>query len=434
MTWKLDGTIIAQCAFGSCDTLGALTTGDIFTYDESRGEFFLDIGITRADAGNVYQCDDGSNHDQIIVSVTIGSVSVEGGEFINGKTTKLICTISPYRGGMTWKMNGTIIAQCAFGSCNTLGALPTGDIFTHDESRGVFNLDIGITEADNGTTYECGDGSIQVQTIVNVIADRSKPKVIFVTCEEGGWNIRVDMSTLRLIYPNVIASDIYLGENNCHGTESMDVLRFNYGYRDCLTQEMIRNSHHVFSNQLLYPEYDPIHPYIIKDFKLAVDLKCYAAPNGTITGHSIDNSNNNNGTHQQVSGGSHFSVNMLFYSDPNFQHKLRYPLSVTVGENVYVKVFTNASDWDIRMHVHTCYTLPNIYAADNFKYYLIRNGCEVDSNTHISSQSFHETRFVFKGFQYANNRGDLLVSCDAKFCGTHDNSPECLQVCNPNGI
>ncbi|KAL4221648.1 Deleted in malignant brain tumors 1 [Mactra antiquata] len=252
---------------------------------------------------------------------------------------------------------------------------------------------------------------------------------ILVTCDENGWDIRVDMYKLRLVYPNAIASDIYLGENNCHGTESWNTLRFNHGLKDCLTQEMIRNNQLVYSNQLVYAEHDPTHPFIIRNYNWTIGVECDVETNENSTGHL--HLNYHQVTHHQVSGESHFSVNMLFYSDPNFQHKLRYPLSITVGENVYVKVFTNASDWDIRMRVHTCYTKPSQGASDNLKLYLIRNGCEVDSDTHIISQISHETRFVFQGFEYTNSHDDLYVSCDAKFCAANDYSRECLQACNP---
>ncbi|KAL4229490.1 cell adhesion molecule [Mactra antiquata] len=96
------------------------------------------------------------------------TVTMESGDFLCGHSTKLKCVISSYGGGMTWKLDGTIIAQCAFGSCNPLGALPSGDNFTHDESTGTFFLDIGITHADNGTMYQCDDGSNQDQTTVNI--------------------------------------------------------------------------------------------------------------------------------------------------------------------------------------------------------------------------------------------------------------------------
>ncbi|KAL4221647.1 Scavenger receptor Cys-rich [Mactra antiquata] len=252
---------------------------------------------------------------------------------------------------------------------------------------------------------------------------------ILVTCDEAGWDIRIDMYKLRLIYPDARASDIYLGENHCNGIESWSMLRFNQGLRECLTQEMIRNNQLVYSNELIYAEHDPHHPYIIRHYNWTVGVECDVSSNETSSGH-IDH-NSNHGSYQHVSGESHFSVNMMFYTDPNYQYKLQYPLSVTVGQEVYVKVFTNATDWNIRMRVHTCYTKPSEHASDNLKYYLLKNGCEVDSNTHIISQSSHETRFVFQDFEYTHNQQGIHVFCDAKFCAANDYSRDCMQACNP---
>lgn len=76
-----------------------------------------------------------------------------------------------------------------------------------------------------------------------------------------------------------------------------------------------------------------------------------------------------------VTGSSHFSVNMSFYSDPNFMYQLQgNPLHVTVGDKVYVKVFTTTSDWTVKMRVHTCYTKPSQYSPDHMKYLIIQNG------------------------------------------------------------
>ncbi|XP_060553296.1 pancreatic secretory granule membrane major glycoprotein GP2-like [Ruditapes philippinarum] len=123
---------------------------------------------------------------------------------------------------------------------------------------------------------------------------------------------------------------------------------------------------------------------------------------------------------------------MSFYSDPNFAYQISgNPIHVAVGNKVYVKVFTTSSDWTIKMRVHTCYTKPSATASDSFKFEMIKNGCEMDSNTHIISQSSHETRFVFEDFEYTSNHEGLYVYCDAMFCRSSDYSRQCMQTCNP---
>ncbi|KAH3842072.1 hypothetical protein DPMN_115560 [Dreissena polymorpha] len=57
--------------------------------------------------------------------------------------------------------------------------------------------------------------------------------------------------------------------------------------------------------------------------------------------------------------------------------------------------------------------------------------CEVDTNTHLISQSTHETRFLFKDFEYTSDHQGIHVMCDATFCSTSDYSRQCTQTCNP---
>ncbi|KAH3741461.1 hypothetical protein DPMN_048186 [Dreissena polymorpha] len=66
---------------------------------------------------------------------------------------------------------------------------------------------------------------------------------------------------------------------------------------------------------------------------------------------------------------------MTFYLDPNFQQPVpSNHLRVPVGTDVYVKVFTQATDWTVKMRVHTCYTKPTPTSPDHLRYNLIQNG------------------------------------------------------------
>ncbi|XP_052276800.1 deleted in malignant brain tumors 1 protein-like [Dreissena polymorpha] len=254
---------------------------------------------------------------------------------------------------------------------------------------------------------------------------------IRVACSETGWDIQVDKSILRHLYPSARASDIYLGENICVGFESWNRVVFQQGLRECLTSETIRHDVLVYSNELVYAERDPIHSFIIRHYNWTVGVECDVQRNGSSSGH-VRNENNNNPGGQLVTGASNYSVNMAFYLDPNFQQPIpSNPLRVPVGTDVYVKVFTQATDWTVKMRVHTCYTKPSPTSPDNLRYNLIQNGCEVDANTHLISQSTHETRFVFKDFEYTSDHQGIHVMCDATFCSTSDYSRQCTQTCNP---
>ncbi|XP_052791896.1 deleted in malignant brain tumors 1 protein-like [Mya arenaria] len=253
---------------------------------------------------------------------------------------------------------------------------------------------------------------------------------IRVSCNEQGWDIQVDMNRLRLAAPGALSSDIYLGENSCTGTEEWGILHFRQGLRQCLTSETQRYNALVYANELVYAEHDPVYSYIIRNYNWTVGVECDVQRNETSSGHI--HHDNNQHTVVPVTGASHYGVNMTFYRDANFRMPLPgNPLHVPVGTDVYVKVFTTTSDWTVKMRVHSCFTRPANSASNNLEYFLIKNGCEMDSNTHLISQSAHETRFVFKDFEYTSSHEGIDVECDTTFCSSHDYSRQCTQTCNP---
>ncbi|XP_052794511.1 deleted in malignant brain tumors 1 protein-like isoform X2 [Mya arenaria] len=253
---------------------------------------------------------------------------------------------------------------------------------------------------------------------------------IRVSCNEQGWDIQVDMGRLRLAAPGALASDIYLGENSCTGTEEWGILHFRQGLRQCLTSETQRYNVLVYTNELVYAEHDPVYSFIIRNYNWTVGVECDVQRNETSSGHI--HHDNNQHTVVPVTGASHYGVNMTFYRDANFRMPLPgNPLHVPVGTDVYVKVFTTTSDWTVKMRVHSCFTRPANSASNNLEYFLIKNGCEMDSNTHLISQSAHETRFVFKDFEYTSSHEGIDVECDTTFCSSHDYSRQCTQTCNP---
>ncbi|XP_045164170.2 zona pellucida sperm-binding protein 2-like [Mercenaria mercenaria] len=232
------------------------------------------------------------------------------------------------------------------------------------------------------------------------------------------------MSIVRQLYPDIKANQIYFGDNTCRGKLVGDNLVFLQGLRDCLTAERISGNTILYENELFYAISDPIHPFIIRQYKWKYGVECDISRNEATSSHVHHNVESH---HSVVSG--HYSINLTFFKDPSFMNQLPgNPVQTNVGDDVYVKVFTTATDWNIKMRLHTCYTKPT-EAAANMVYYIIKDGCEVDSNTHIMSQSTHETRFVFQDFVYFSNREGLNIHCNATFCETKDFSPGCTQSC-----
>ncbi|XP_053391824.1 uncharacterized protein LOC128554583 [Mercenaria mercenaria] len=248
-------------------------------------------------------------------------------------------------------------------------------------------------------------------------------------CTSNGWNITVDISKLRELYPMVTMSHIYFGDNSCRGQVIGTTLTFKQGFRDCITSERVSGDTLLYENDLFYAIYDPINPFIVRQHQWTFTVECDVSRNEATLSHvhhDVD------AHHAAVAG--HYDVKMTFFKDVNFMNQIAgNPIHASIGDDIYVKVFTSAADWTVKMRLHTCYTKPTDDAGDDMTYFIIKNGCEVDSNTHIISQSTHETRFVFQDFGYSTNKEGLNIYCNATFCETKDYSPGCAQSCVSQG-
>lgn len=69
------------------------------------------------------------------------------------------------------------------------------------------------------------------------------------------------------------------------------------------------------------------------------------------------------------------AMSMSFYQDSSFTTLLpQYPVHVSVGDTVYVKVTSVLPDPAYKLVVSSCYAVPDINAPDHARFYLIKDG------------------------------------------------------------
>ncbi|XP_053384168.1 uncharacterized protein LOC128550082 [Mercenaria mercenaria] len=181
------------------------------------------------------------------------------------------------------------------------------------------------------------------------------------------------MNKIRHIYPTARASNIYLGDNKCKGVQNGDLLVFQHDISECLTSELLVDGIEVYNNDLIYAEHDPVHLFTVLHYNWTVGVECDIGQNGTAIGGFPSNATS--AIAHNVSS-PQYPVSVSFYKDQDFIHETGKgnPLHAEIGSHVYAKVFTTATDWNIRMRVHTCYTKPTDHAHDHMKYFLIKDG------------------------------------------------------------
>ncbi|XP_060085476.1 deleted in malignant brain tumors 1 protein-like [Ylistrum balloti] len=256
---------------------------------------------------------------------------------------------------------------------------------------------------------------------------------ISVGCYPDAWNIMIYLPELYKRHSDFDPSDIYLGRPGCQGYRVGNYLRIDQQYSNCQTHHFTTSNRVEYTNTLVYAYRDANYKFIIREYRFKIDVECDMSTHETVSQHFIQ-THNQARTHRNnphISSTGHYNIHMAFYRDSGYQQQMYgNPLTVGIGEDIYVSVTTPLSDYDVKMRVESCYTLPSRGAGNHLKYYLIQNGCNSDVNTHVIYLSSHETRFVFRDFEYSTNQDNLYLFCTATFCNVTDYSSVCDQSCH----
>ncbi|KAK3087871.1 hypothetical protein FSP39_011764, partial [Pinctada imbricata] len=239
-----------------------------------------------------------------------------------------------------------------------------------------------------------------------------------VYCNDNGWDISLYLPPLYREYSDFTPSDIYLGTDTCTGNVNGNYMYFRQDYTQCGTQVTATLQSVVYAGELKYAVHDPVRHFRKREYRFRVKVDCHMPRQEGASGN-INHGTTNPLDGHDINGSSHHSVNLEFFTDPSFTHPT-YAYGSKVGENVYVKAYTDIRNDDIKMNLDSCYTTPSYYSSESYRYYIIRDGCVIDRNAHFISQTTHETRFVFQDFEFAGNHASLYLFCNATFCNSRD--------------
>ncbi|XP_062575526.1 deleted in malignant brain tumors 1 protein-like [Saccostrea cucullata] len=252
---------------------------------------------------------------------------------------------------------------------------------------------------------------------------------ISVACTDNTWDISVYLPPFYNRYSDFNPNDIYLGTDSCTGYVNGNYLHFRSDYSACDTTIRTLTDHVVYTNQLVYALHDPNHHYIIHEYRFRVPVDCYLKRNEAGSGHFNHGHDVTMPSAHHVTGSTHHSVHIQFYTDSTFRYTK--PLyGSRVGDRVYVKAYTDVRDYNLKMRISDCFTTPTPSEFSSMKYFIIQNGCVIDPNARILSQTTHETRFYFQDFEYSTNHDSLYLHCNATFCKSNDYSASCEQACS----
>ncbi|KAK6166476.1 hypothetical protein SNE40_023155 [Patella caerulea] len=242
-------------------------------------------------------------------------------------------------------------------------------------------------------------------------------ETISLSCSHNSFGITVDLDRLRILFPDLINNDILLG-GTCNGRLDGNNLIFDQTFDLCSTRSKEADDQTLmFTNNLVYLHVNP--DGIIRHFLWAVDLQCLVARNES-TEISYIPVESNHAHH--LGSSSHLQLKINLFSDAFFHHPLQdVATEAVVGSETFVQV-QSPNIVGLRMIVENCYAKPNHGANKQRSFSLIENGCEVDTETHITRYADTETRFFFTAFEFPTGDKIVAVHCDVRYCSTATSS------------
>ncbi|TDG99104.1 hypothetical protein EPR50_G00207440 [Perca flavescens] len=232
--------------------------------------------------------------------------------------------------------------------------------------------------------------------------------------------------------PPVYIWDLHLNDPECRGVEVGDdyVFSIKTNLSDCGTVMGSDDTHIMFINTIHNNDSDVItRNYVNITFVCRYPINYLVQqPNGenmirvdvrTITLNTED---------------GNFSVSMLLYKDDAFKDKWTTVPSLTLDDDIFVKVFMIPAQLMLRME--RCWATPTSDPYSNIQYTFIRDSCPVLLNEQTLSvlkngqgpeAMFRIQMFKFVGSSYTN----VFLHCNVQIC--HNTPGLCMPNCSGEG-
>ncbi|KAI3367531.1 hypothetical protein L3Q82_026378 [Scortum barcoo] len=229
--------------------------------------------------------------------------------------------------------------------------------------------------------------------------------------------------------PPVYVWDLHLNDPECRGVEVGDdyVFSIKTNLSDCGTIMASDDTHIMFINTIHNNDSDIItRNYINITFVCRYPINYMVQqPNGenmirvdvkTITLNTED---------------GNFSVSMLLYKDEAFEDRWTTVPSLTLDDDIFVKVFMIPAH--LMLRIERCWATPTSDPYSNIQYTFIRDSCPVLSNEQTLSvlkngqgpeAMFRIQMFKFVGGSYTN----VFLHCNVQIC--HNAVGQCQPNCS----
>ncbi|XP_078662137.1 uncharacterized protein LOC144906075 [Branchiostoma floridae x Branchiostoma belcheri] len=130
-----------------------------------------------------------------------------------------------------------------------------------------------------------------------------------------------------------------------------------------------------------------------------------------------------------------YNSEMRFYQDNSYQTELTAPISVSVGDYLYVETRLLSSDKDLRIRATKCVVTTDTSPDSSPQYVAIDNKCPASTSVVqlLASPSSEVQRFSMRAFEFVSNpNSPVYLHCYLLVCSAAPGSP-CEDTCARSG-
>ncbi|XP_049455688.1 deleted in malignant brain tumors 1 protein-like isoform X2 [Epinephelus fuscoguttatus] len=244
-----------------------------------------------------------------------------------------------------------------------------------------------------------------------------------VDCSSDNMNIVIQRSYLNSL--GYDGHSLYVNDQHCRPQVSSYQVVFSFPINSCGTIRKFENGRVVYTNALR--AYASSSGEITRQSHLKMNVGCRMEQDSVSQIMYVVHHNGNS----SIVGTGRFNTTMDFYTSSSFYYKVhQVPYEVTLNQNMYVQVSLRRGDSSLVLFLDTCVTSPSPHDFYSRPYYLVRNGCGMDSTYWAySSGTRPYAQFTFRAFQFLRATESVYIQCKVVICQANDYSSRCRRGC-----
>uniref|UniRef100_A0A3B3TZ00 CUB and zona pellucida-like domains 1, tandem duplicate 2 n=1 Tax=Poecilia latipinna TaxID=48699 RepID=A0A3B3TZ00_9TELE len=244
-----------------------------------------------------------------------------------------------------------------------------------------------------------------------------------VDCSSDYMNIVINRAYLNSL--GYDAHNLYVDDPSCKPQISSYEVIFSFPLTSCGTVKHVSISI-VFTNNIR--GFPSSQGEIVRQSYLKMNVNCTMEPDSVSQITFVGS----NGGNSSIAGTGRYNTSMAFYTSSSFYYKVTdVPYEVALNQDLYVQVDMSRHDSNLVLFLDTCVAAPTPFDFETRPYYLVRNGCSVDSTYRpLSSGSSYRARFTFKAFVFLRGTDSVYLQCKVLICPASESNSRCRRGCS----